>query len=76
MTLAEVVLTVVTSAVTTAAVTLLRARIPLRALLPVPRPRPVDPELMAGIMRSAARVATTGGQPPEPPPSAPRPPVE
>ena len=77
MTLTDVALTVVTSAVTTVAVTLLRARIPLRALLPMRRPKPVDPELLAGMMRSAARVATTGGgEPPGTPPSVPRPPVE
>ena len=74
-TLVDVVLVVAVSAVTSFLATLVHQRVPLRALLPMRRRKPVDPDVMAGILRSAARTAVNG-QPPGTPPSAPRPPVE
>lgn len=72
----DVVLVVAVSGVTSFLVSI---RGQLRLLLPLPRPRPVDPDVMEGIMRnamhlaydpSAMHVARDGT-----PPSAPRPPL-
>lgn len=74
MTPIDAVLVVVTSAVTTLAVEFTRKGLWRALLPPYGRPKPLDPQLLQDIYRSAARTALNGK--PGTPPSAPRPPVE
>lgn len=72
MTFPDVALTVIVSAATTLLVTM---RGQLRLLF-MRRPKPVDPDVMESIMRSALHTAVNAYGPPGTRPSAPKPPVE